>query len=333
MIRRLRPDTERPKAVFKTGICFTEKGRAVLDKLNKAAVSAGIEPVDIIGPSDTDVKIEDVVRSCFTERRALIFVGAVGIAVRLISGFVKDKLTDSPVIVIDDRGQFVIPILSGHAGGANKLAATVAELIDAIPVITTSTDVNGAFSPDVFATENHLAIRNRDGIKKVSAKAIEGKAVTISVKDYPPKEPVDIIVADETDREYTLLLSPKKYVIGIGMKKDRDSVYCEQFIISVLSKNGIDINGVYALATIDIKENEPAIKVFSNKYRIPVISFEASLLERAEGAFTSSRFVKETVGVDNVCERAAVLAAGSCSTMICQKTCGDGITLSIVKRR
>lgn len=333
MIRRLRPDTERPGTVLKTGICFTENGRAVLDKLNKAAVLAGIDPVDIVASSDADVKIEDVVRSCFNERRALIFVGAAGIAVRMISGFVNDKLTDSPVIVIDDGGQFVIPILSGHAGGANKLAATIAELIDAIPVITTSTDVNEAFSPDVFAAENHLTIRNRDGIKKVSAKAIEGKAVTISVKDYPPKQPVDIIVADETDREYSLLLSPKKYVIGIGMKKDRDSEDAEKFILSVLDDHNINVSEVYALATIDIKENEPAIKDFSNRYRIPVISFEATLLERAKGSFTASSFVKDTVGVDNVCERAAVLSAGSGAELILGKTCGDGVTLAVAKRR
>ena len=332
----------------KTIICFTENGKAIIRKLNNAFESAGIVPAKgyVFGTSctdttagsgemlyETDMPLVSFVKGEFEAGRAIIFVGAVGIAVRTISGFVNDKLSDSPVIVIDDAGTFVIPLLSGHAGGANKLAATIAELLDAIPVITTSTDVNGAFSADVFACENHLTIRNRDGIKKVSAKAIEGKPVTISIRDYPPKENVDIIIADETDREYSLLLSPKKYVVGLGMRRDKDTAAVEEFILSVLCENSIDISDVYALATIDLKEKEPAIRAFSQKYRIPVITFEASILERAEGHFSSSDFVRDTVGVDNVCERAAILAAGPGSRLIVHKTVSSGITIAITIKK
>ena len=314
----------------KTAICFTANGAAVIEKFNEAALLKGIEPAKtIVCPGDG---LRDIVKNAFEKGSALIFTGATGIAVRAISEFVKDKLTDIPVVVIDDNGRFVIPILSGHAGGANKLAATISELIDAIPVITTSTDVNGAFSPDVFAKENHLTIRNRDGIRKVSAKAIEGKPITISVKGYPPKEPVDIIVADETDMEYTMLLSPKRYIVGIGTKKDLDTDTAEQFILSVLAQRGIKIDDVYALATIDIKENEPAIRDFSQKYKIPVVAFEASLLEKVPGDYSSSDFVKDTVGVDNVCERSAVLAAGCGAELIIRKQKGEGITVAIAKR-
>ena len=314
----------------KTIIGFTDKGKQLIQKINAAAVKAGIEPAEDL--SGEDIALDELARSEFEKGNALIFVGAAGIAVRAISGCVKDKLTDSPVIVIDDNGRFVIPVLSGHAGGANKIAVTLAKLIDAIPVITTSTDAGGAFSADVFAIENHLTIRNREGIKKVSARAIEGKSITISVKDYPPKEKCDIIIADETDSEYSLLLSPKRYVMGLGMKKDKDPGQCEDFVMKVLRDNNITINDIYALATIDIKENESAIKAISNRYRIPVISFEAGILERAQGDFTPSDFVKDTVGVDNVCERAAVLAAGAGATLICKKQKGDGITAAIAKR-
>ena len=167
--------------VYKIAICFSDKGRALIEKLNTAAETAGIEKVQPYICMDggkrksrgfTEVTLDDFTRTGFEKRRPLIFVGATGIAVRAISGYVRDKMIDTPVIVIDDNGTFVIPLLSGHAGGANKLAVTVAALLDAVPVITTSTDVNSAFSADVFAAENHLTIRNREGIKKVSAKAI-----------------------------------------------------------------------------------------------------------------------------------------------------------------
>ncbi len=316
--------------VYKTAICFNDKGRAVIERLNREAEKAGIEPAEL-----SNLSLEDFTRRGFEEKRAMIFVGAVGIAVRAISGYVTDKLSDSPVIVIDDNAGFVIPILSGHAGGANKLAVIVAKLLGAVPVITTSTDVNSAFSADVFAKENNLTIRNREGIKKVSAKAIEGKPVTVSIKDYPPKEEVDIILASDTDdidAEYDLLLSPKKYTVGIGTRKGKDPHEAEDYVLGVLTDNGVSIDDVYAICTIDLKENEPAIKDLGRKYRIPLITFEASLLERAQGDFTPSAFVKDTTGVDNVCERSASLAAGPGADLIVKKTKGEGITVAIARR-
>lgn len=320
--------------MIKTAICFNEKGRKVTEELNRAFCALGIDPAGVYDLSDKDsgISLSDLVKSKFQAGHQLIFVGAVGIAVRAVSGCIKDKLNDVPVVVVDDNADFVIPILSGHAGGANKLAAMISELIGAIPVITTSTDINDAFSADVFASENRLTIRNREGIKKVAVKALEGKPVTLSIKDYPPAEMVDIIIAEETDREYSLLLAPKPYVIGIGARKGVDADAFEGFVMSTIKKHGIEISEVYALATLDIKENERAIKEFSAKYRIPIISFEASILKRAKGEFTGSDFVEQTVGVDNVCERAAVLAAGPRAKIICPKQAGEGVTVAIALR-
>ena len=327
----------------KAAICFTAYGKAVIEKLNKAAVEKGIEPatayISMKDAAEDDrfirvtESLEEWAAGRFADNEAIIFIGAAGIAVRAIAPSVKDKLADSPVIVIDDMGSCVIPILSGHVGGADKIAVTIAELIGAQPVITTSTDLHETFSADVFSRENGLRIRNRDGIKKVSAKAIEGKKVTISVKDYPPEGPVDIIVADDTDREYDLLLSPKRYTVGIGMKKDTDPVRAEEYVTNILKDNDIDIDDVYALSTIDIKEDEPAVKYICDKYRLPLITFDADILNKVRGDYSSSEFVKNTVGVDNVCERSAVLAAGPGAELIVRKQAENGITLAVAKRR
>ena len=326
----------------KKAVCFSAKGTDVIRKINAGFSKAGIDAAEAYYKYSADEKPEgftelksslsEWTEEAFKSHSAIIFVGALGIAMRTIAPFVKDKLADSPVIVIDDNGTFVIPLLSGHAGGGNKLAVMLAEVLGSIPVITTSSDINDSFSADVFACEERLKIMNRDGIKKVSAKAIEGKAVTISVKDYPPGEPVDIIVADETDREYSLLLSPKKYTLGMGMKKDTPFEKAEGFALDVLKTAGIGIDDIYAVCTIDIKENEPGLKAFCNKYRIPLISFEAELLNKVKGDFESSDFVKKTTGTDNVCERAAVLGAGG-GELIVHKTAGGGITAAIARRR
>ena len=326
----------------KIAVCFTHNGEDIIEKLNTVLEEKGIEKVEAYISKDTEelregfkrisVPIGEWTASVFQPGNALIFVGAVGIAVRSISGLPKDKLSDCPVIVIDDNGQFVIPILSGHAGGSNKLAAILAEVLDAIPVITTSTDVNDTFSVDTFAVENRLNVINRDGIKKVSTKAIEDKKITLSIKNYPPKEKVDVIVADETDKEYSLLLKPKKYTVGLGMKKDKDLESVEQFFLKTIKDNNIDVSDIYAICTIDLKEDEAAIKNLRDKYRLPVLSFDKEILNKAQGDFDGSDFVKNTVGVDNVCERAAVVGAGTGAELVLKKQAYDGMTIAIAKR-
>lgn len=334
-------------------ICFSSKGRKLIKKLNEGFAEAGMECAQpyicmTTGTDDTDpcerkagygpddgfyaIGLDDFVRRGFENRYDIIFVGACGIAVRAIAPYVKDKLSDSSVVVIDDEGNFVIPILSGHAGGANKLAMIIAGILDAISVITTATDVGGAFSADVFARENNLAIRGREGIKKISARALEGKPVRLSIKDYPPKDAIDMIIADETDRQYSLLLSPKRYVVGMGMKKGYDPKAAEAFLLDLLDREDIPVDMVYAFATIDIKEDEEALLYLSRKYRIPLISYDAPLLEKAEGDFTGSEFVQKTTGVDNVCERAAYLAAQPGGRLVVRKQTGRGVTAAIAIR-
>ena len=334
----------------KAAICFTPEGQKLAGKINDAAEAAGLGEagvsylrLTVMGdnqPQLPGVQSEKYTGSLsawagdhFQNHDALIFIGAAGIAVRAIASCIRDKLEDSPVIVIDDLGRFVIPLLSGHAGGANKLAATIAKLIGAIPVITTSTDIHGAFSADVFAAEYGLQISNREGIKKVSAKAIEGKPVTLSVKGYPPEVPVDLIVSDETDREYSLLLKPKPYTLGVGMKRNTEAARAEEFLKKILSENEISLEEIYAVCTIECKQNEAAIRSFCDRYRLPLITFDAEILKKVQGNFTASAFVEKTVGVDNVCERAAVLGAGPGGELVLKKHAAGGITAAIAKRR
>ena len=311
---------------------FTDKGKALAERLKTGFA----EHDAVIVPKGAPLAI--VCGDAFVDNEALVFIGAAGIAVRAIAPLVRDKLKDPPVIVIDEKGTFVIPILSGHVGGANSLALEVADIIGAQPVITTATDVSGAFSVDVFARENELRIANRDGIVKVSSSALEGKPVTICIKDYPPEEPVDVLIADEEAAKglkdaAKIVLCPKRYAIGMGCRRDKSFEDLRAFAEEVLRDNGIDINDAGCIATIDVKKDEEGLKRLSQAWRMPLITFEAGLLGKAEGDFSHSDTVLEKVGVDNVCERAAVLAAGRGSQIRVKKTARDGMTIAVAERK
>ena len=142
-------------------VFFTEKAVALFNKLKSS-----LPEIEFISLNDK-ANLLPWTKESFEKSIPLIFISAAGIAVRTIAPFIKDKVTDSPVLVMDENGKFIIPVLSGHLGNANKIAELISKSTGAQCVITTATDINQKFSIDTFAKENNLKILNRDGIKKV----------------------------------------------------------------------------------------------------------------------------------------------------------------------
>lgn len=158
-------------------ICFTARGAGVCRLLcsrfrESGTECAGYAPRRFWKPEwecegilPQDKSLSEWTGSMFEQKRAMVFIGAAGIAVRAIAPFVRDKMTDPPVVAADEAGHFCIPLLSGHVGGANELAEQMAGWLKGIPVITTATDVNGVFAVDVFAARSGLCITDREKAK------------------------------------------------------------------------------------------------------------------------------------------------------------------------
>ena len=287
------------------------------------------------------------------EKHTLLFIGACGIAVRAIAPYVTNKLQDSAILVMDENGNYIIPVLSGHFGGANELAEKIAKKIGAIPVLTTATDLNKKFAVDLFAKRNGLCIVNKDGIAKVSSKVLAGEEITIAAESghfvegiFLPKgiklisasailegQRADVII-DTKDRtkEALLWLKPKEYVIGIGCKRGKEEEKINALILKKIAEYGISVDEIVAVASIDKKREEQGILAWCRKQKIPFITFEAEPLQKVQGDFSVSDFVKEQVGVDNVCERAALRACEYGGSIISKKYAEDGMTIAIAKR-
>ena len=83
----------------------------------------------------------------------IVFFISLGAVVRLIAPHLKSKDEDPGVLVVDDAAQYVIPVLSGHVGGANAYAEQLAALLGAVPVVTTASDVGKTIPVDILGRE------------------------------------------------------------------------------------------------------------------------------------------------------------------------------------
>lgn len=280
-----------------------------------------------------------VQQACY-DAQAIIFIGAAGIAVRSIAPFLRDKTCDPAVLVIDEAGRYVIPILSGHIGGANELALELAAAIGAAPVLTTATDVHGTFSVDAWARNQGLRIENPHAIRHISGALLRGEGVGLQdefpvhgalpqgLLRAPYSTGIVISYQDVAPLFQThLQLTPPVIVAGIGCKRgktEQELLHALQLALSAARIRNASLN---AVATITQKQNEPGLRALCATLQLPMRVFDRDTLCRAEGRFSTSVFVMETVGVDNVCERAAVCGADG-GELVMEKYVHQGITIA-----
>ncbi|MDE7137654.1 MAG: cobalt-precorrin 5A hydrolase [Ruminococcus sp.] len=279
----------------------------------------------------------------FSKSDALIFVCACGIAVRAVCPHIVSKISDPAIIVVDDCGKFVVPVLSGHIGGANRLAEIIAEKIKAVPVVTTATDTSKKFSPDSFAVANGLIISDMKNAKEIASAVLDGEIIGL-VSDYECRNVPDGISLENNCRtgiciskyseikpfSVTLNLVPKNLIIGIGCKRGVSCETIEKRVSESLLSAEISAERICAVTTIDIKSEEKGLNEYCQKNNFVLKYFTADELMNLHGDFTTSEFVRKTTGADNVCERSAVICSGG--RLVMRKNAGDGVTVAVAEK-
>ena len=334
-------------------IAFTQKGCALARELSQglaalpdyacAAFSVSGPPryADEAGIGSYD-SLSTWTSMHFAADDALLFVGASGIAVRAIAPHVRDKFTDPAVVSVDEAGRFAVPLLSGHVGGANDLARAVAGITGGQAVVSTATDVNNLFAVDEWAMRNGLTIVERSIAKEVSAALLDGRAVGFRADfdlDWDlPQGVTDgdaeigfVVSLDEADGPFrhTLHLVPRVVTVGVGCRRGTDAEVLRQAVFDALGEAHVSPLAVSTLASIDVKQDEPAIRALALSEKWNLKFYSAEELAAVPGEFSSSEFVERTVGVGNVCERAACAEGAA---LIMGKQAGDGVTVALACR-
>jgi cobalt-precorrin 5A hydrolase len=340
---------------------FTEKGSRLNQDINFKLSSSGYECESYtvwryadqfrIKPLKKDLKnwIGENWR-----KYTFLFIGAVGIAVRYIAPWVDDKYKDPAVVCIDECGQYVIPVLSGHVGGGVYLASIIAKHTGAVPVITTATDIQNKFAVDVFAKANHLTIGSRVLAKQISAAVLQNDSVGF-YSDFPiegeiPEEltvcssfeelfdvPIGIAILDKTVKRADeagniLYLFPQNLVIGVGCKRGTPRDNLQNKLEQLLRSLNKLPDQIEAIASIDLKQDETGILEMAQEYDVPFVTYSADSLQEVDTVSSKSEFVAQITGVDNVCERAAI-KHGPSGELIQKKIKMDGVTFAVVRNR
>ncbi len=329
-------------------ICFSDAGAALALKIRvllglPASAVHSIENYAVKYGFTAHAKIAADMGELFSSHDALIFIGACGIAVRDIAPHLRSKTEDPAVLVADDRGRYVIPILSGHIGGANALAESLAQSLGALAVVTTATDASGRFSCDAWASTHGCVISSMETAKSVSAAILTGDVPVASEFPLPEVLPaglarggtgeigISIGVRENEPFEKTLRLIPRIVTLGIGCRRGISAEAIGEAVTTALGGAGIDPRSVCRVASIDVKRDEAGLAVYASEIGAELVFYSAEELDAVPGDFAESEFVRKTVGVGNVCERAAVLGSGIGELLI-EKTAHDGVTVAAAVR-
>lgn len=334
-------------------IAFTKTGEAHAHRL-AACLPPDMQTSIACGYGEAKVSHAAWARRGFAEADALVFVGAAGIAVRAIAPFVKSKATDPAVIVADEAGRWVVPLLSGHLGGANRLARRLAKGVDAQVVLTTTTDVRGVWAADDWAASRGMAVLNPPCIKGVSSRLLNGGQIVVAtdvrVAGAPPAQvrvvgleappaagiaptapsapACDVLMSPFAwpCAAEVLRIVPRNAVVGVGCRRDTGEKALLKAIDAALDRAHVVPQAVREVRSIDLKQDEAGLLAAAAQRGWQTRFFTADELAAVPGSFAGSDFVAQTTGVDNVCERAA--AAGG-AMVVLHKTVIDGITVAV----
>jgi len=279
----------------------------------------------------------------FDRHKTLVYIMATGIVVRSIARHLVGKTVDPAVVVLDEKGQFAISLLSGHLGGANAVASEIAGAMGATAVITTASDVQGMPSVDMIAQKHQLIIESMHDAKTLTAMTVNGQKVGWKNDSlltlpacYPTLNKAEadglVVVSSRTNLAEKVpfaQLIPQNITVGVGCRRGIPGQRIIDFVTEQLQLNSINIMSIRQLASIDIKSDEQGILAAAAHFGVPAVFVETAEIEKIEQDFSSSAFVKSQVGVSGVCEPAAFIAGGRAGEFISRKKSKEGITVAI----
>lgn len=303
-------------------------------------------------------RMADLLREIWPRVSALVCIMATGIVVRQISPYLRHKKEDPAVVVLDERGEYVISLVSGHLGGANRLTKEVARITGGHAVITTASDVQDKPALDLMARAAGLEIENIEMLSRLARAFLEDEPVWIydpegrlkrdlagqgnidwlhEVLSSPPSlistlmERVGVWVSEALVPAFLkcLVLRPRNLVVGIGCNRGTPAQEIMEWLQRVFAREKLSPLSIRNLVSVDLKSDEAGIIETAAMLQRPVHFYSRKEIENITVPNPSTQVAKH-IGVQSVCEATALLSAGS-QTLIVPKQKTFNVTLAIAR--
>lgn len=320
-------------AITKNGVKIGEELKKIFpDWSIFAPLKLSNENTEIVWYSEPTT---DKIVELFKNNNALICLFSLGAVIRLIAPHLKDKKTDPAVIVIDDKTNFVISVLSGHIGGANELTKEIAEKLGALPVITTAADVNKTIAVDLVGREFNWKIDDDSTVTKISAYMVNEEPIGIlqevGEKNWYKNLPKNVIIYEKMDdlkksnskahliisdkiiddeiSNESVIYRPPSLVIGIGLHWDTTKETIREGIDHCLEKFKLNSKSIAKLVSIKKPQDVQGLIDLGEEMGIPVEYVNREDLAEIS-APNPSETVKAFEGTASVSEAAAIKVSG-----------------------
>lgn len=348
-------------------VAITKHGVRLARKLHSKFSHADLFYMDKFAQGDEDGRhiqlfsgsVRLLFPALFPVYKGLIIIVSLGAVIRMIAPLLQDKKTDPGIVVIDDKGEHVISVLSGHLGGANELTKEVAAAIDARPVITTASDVQKTIPVDLFGRRFGWEWESPEKLTPVSASVVNEEKIAIiqesgeknwwmhetampdhihiypSISDALAAKPDAALVISHRllSEEETAILQngvlyrPKVIALGIGCNRGTTAEEIESVIKETLEELRFSIKSVKAICSIDLKKDEAGLLAVARKYNWTFVTYPAEQLNGVTIVEPSDTVYRFT-GAYGVSEPAAKLFVGTDRLKLTKKKSGN-VTISV----
>jgi cobalt-precorrin 5A hydrolase len=293
---------------------------------------------------DYGCSLEQWMRKQFQACDALVLIGSCDFAVRAAAPFLKDKASDPAVLSVDEQNGIAVCL----SGGRNNCGDELLKELGSVQTIAAGAGgFSALFQPKAWAFSHHCAVSDAGAEESISAALLDGERVSfysqLPVSSELPEGLTESNAGemgialsyqnelpDEVSFQTMLRLYPKCLVLGVCCRKGVDTLVLERQILAVLHRENISLNSIAGVYSIDSRRDEPALCTFVEKYHLPFVTYSADELLKVSGTFEASIFAEPVDGVENVCERAAVLGSGG--ELIVKKQAGNGVTVAVAKQ-
>jgi cobalt-precorrin 5A hydrolase / precorrin-3B C17-methyltransferase len=269
-------------------------------------------------------KAKEALTRAWYECDGIVLFLATGAAIRLLAPLLESKQQDPGVVTVDDAGNFAVALCGGHEGGANALAARVADTLGGTPVITTASDSVGFPALDSLGDRLGLRLEGDSDLASVGAALVSGEKVNFVTDRRWPLGPLpeNVVRTDEWEAPLILIsdrlvetprpavvFRPPSLVAGVGCSRGVDAEEILDLLLRSLAQAELTEKSVAALASIDVKRDEAGLLQAAEKLDVPIHFHPAEALSIVE-APNPSELVRDAVGTPSVAE-AAVVSSGA----------------------